>query len=275
MIVVAVAAVGLAALKFASTTMRPIFQGLTGVFLFAFLVKAVMERGARQAFAIGFVLCAVGYVAVVYLDNSSTSETGTTVTAGKFGTGRVLDVLYAAVVSNIWLDDQTGKAAPSISVPPEVTTLTRIESTSPKSHADADQNEDSKRESTVVIASRGSQGRRSARSSTGRGIDTRNMSELVPASAGLTAEQADEFKAAGEGRKREIARILAMPEGQLAVNAGTPLSSLKLKTYSRITRPAGNDFYNVGYCLFALVIGYMGGHFARYVYARRSAHSTT
>jgi hypothetical protein len=68
MIVVAVAAIGLAGLKFASTEMRTVIEALTGLLLFGLLVTAVVDRGSRQAFAAGFVLCTVLYLVVAYVD---------------------------------------------------------------------------------------------------------------------------------------------------------------------------------------------------------------
>jgi hypothetical protein len=56
-----VAAVGFAGLKFASSGMRALVQAMAGAILLMFLVKSVIDRGERQAFAIGFIICALTY----------------------------------------------------------------------------------------------------------------------------------------------------------------------------------------------------------------------
>src|SRR5688572_29076867 len=67
MIVVAMAAVGLAGLRFASSGMQPIVQAMTGILLLFFLVRAIVDVGVARAFAIGFVICSLAYLCMVVL----------------------------------------------------------------------------------------------------------------------------------------------------------------------------------------------------------------
>jgi hypothetical protein len=59
------------------------------------------------------------------------------------------------------------------------------------------------------------------------------------------------------------------PQVAAAIRTGRPLGTIRLVTYARRATPARTDFQKVGWCLWALLFGYAGGVFARFIYARR------
>jgi hypothetical protein len=90
----------------------------------------------------------------------------------------------------------------------------------------------------------------------------------------LSPEQRAEYETADESRRSEIHNLLSTHEGQAALAAGAPLSSLRLANYGRRNSPREQDFRQVGYSLFALLVGYCGGSFARFVHRRRTQPHT-
>ncbi|MEX2316698.1 MAG: hypothetical protein WD669_06075 [Pirellulales bacterium] len=263
MIIVAVAAVGMGGLKLASTELRTILQMLTGILLMAFLVKAVVDRGGRPAFAAGFILCALSYLGIAYFDSGRTPDSFST---RAFGTVRVMNSLYDVVKTETWINSQTGDRVSTFATSyPEANTVTRIELKRSATRGASEPTADRSAEDVNVISEspRGA-GRRG---SGGGGISSR----LSGHTEKYNPEQEREYFVADEQRKEEIVEILRTKEGKQAVADGTPLSELKRVTYSRQEWPAFDHFKDVGYCLFALLCGYLGGHFARYVYARRNA----
>jgi hypothetical protein len=86
-----------------------------------------------------------------------------------------------------------------------------------------------------------------------------------------TSDQEREYNTANDERKAEIIEILQSEQGQKAIAGGAPLSALRIARYRMSVEPSEIHFRNVGYCLFALLFGYGGGHFAAFVYRRQSS----
>lgn len=94
--------VGVAALRFASvTSVVVIVQVATALVVLAVCVRAVAERGRRQAFAIGFATCVLAYWLV--------RATGAPFFADHFGTDLLSDRLYAHLTTTTWVDRSTGQ----------------------------------------------------------------------------------------------------------------------------------------------------------------------
>jgi hypothetical protein len=221
MIVVAFAAVGCAALKYATITMQAVVQGLTGALLLGFLVRAIVDRGPRQAFAIGFVACAIVYIVARHVDGTTTTFTGA------FGTTRLITAVHPLFISENWINSTTGEAVRIENAPPDARHIKRIERMSSGSEPTVEQ--------SAVISS-----------STQATIEPINRSRSYQ----------DEIVQSTEGR-----RMIA---------EGAAPSSLRMATYGLRSTPSIAAFRTVGYCLLTLLVGYVGGHFARYVYARRT-----
>jgi hypothetical protein len=123
MLVVAVAAIGLAGMKFASTGMLPVVQAMTGLFLLAFLVRAIIDRGQPQAFAIGFLLCGAAYLFTIVVasrrltlnapDGTPAQTVEIAAPTGTLGTQSMTNWFYQFVVSHRWVDLATERPEPA------------------------------------------------------------------------------------------------------------------------------------------------------------------
>ncbi len=170
-LLVAFVAVACAALKFAGSVWWAVLSAFAGLVFLAAAVTALLERGPRQAFAIGFIVCAGVYYGLVASasgqgpNNNSNPELDPY--SGRMPTTTLLKPLLEAVVVNKWVD-ATGKEIPNFNP------------------------------------------------SAGGGFG------------------------AGPG-----AIVILMPTRQ--------------------------DFMRIGHCLWTLLLGYLGGHFGRFVYLRRIA----
>jgi hypothetical protein len=237
----------------------------------------------------------------LYRTPGSADEAVRVTPVGTFGTTTVLEQMYKVFVTQRWFDAKTGKAIPSsnfaLGAPPNATYVTRIEQIPAADDKTGGPAQGTNREPSSIISeqfgTRGSRGSRSSnnnnidsiliggggrggRGGRGRGrggggsiaMDSFGNAFLVPAD--FAPQQSSEYIAADEGRRAEIDAILQTDEGRQAIVGGAPLSSLKMATFTRQDSPSLRDFTNAGYCLFALLFGYAGGHFARYVYTRRT-----
>jgi len=113
---VACAAVALVSLKFASDIWLAAVIGVAMALLFAALVLMAVDRGPRQAFAIGFVLVVLGYYAVLFYPPYATSTRRATrefALDGLLPTTRVLQYVHTAVVHNRYFDANTGQEVPN------------------------------------------------------------------------------------------------------------------------------------------------------------------
>ncbi|MEX2316697.1 MAG: hypothetical protein WD669_06070 [Pirellulales bacterium] len=287
MTVVAVAAVGLAGLKYASSAMLVVVQAMCFVLLLMFLVRAAVDRGREQAFAIGFAFCGV-----VYLITSVVATAAPNLAVGTFGTNMAISRLYSVFVTRSWFNKATGEMAanfqPTGPYANEAGEEARIE-LSDLSPPESVQQEDNKSAGdagralpdTGVATDNGAQ-RGGVRGFGGTGGGRGGGAGFRRSGSGgrgggrgamlvqLTPQQLDEYQAADRIRQIEIDNIFQLPQGQTAILSGRPLSTIHWVTYVRRPRPMYDDFERVGRCLWMLMIGYAGGLFARLIYARRT-----
>jgi hypothetical protein len=130
---VAACAVALVSLKYASQVWLTVTLGIALIALFIAIIVAAVDRGPRQAFAIGFTLIVIAYGWAVFnvpqvpsggIDGSlRTGEFG--LWTGHLPTTQLLRHVYTAVQGRTWFDSSTGKelvnfdpANPSIPVGP-------------------------------------------------------------------------------------------------------------------------------------------------------------
>lgn len=263
LLVMAVVAVGCAGLKYASGGMLPIVQGMTGILLLVLLVRAVVGRGASQAFAVGFVSCSLFYLVVLTLALTTPILNAS---IGTFGTASVLAKLHKVIVTQEWTNSVTGRPDRTfqpLETEKDASQVFRIEiKPLPAESKDNEKALAAQRDiqelGEAIAATRG--GRR------GRGTVSRGtmLNQLTP-------KQQVEYELANPGRQREIYEAFRDSQAQAAILSGQPLSTISRVIYTRQDVPWIQDFRTVGYCLWTLVIGYAGGLVARLVYGRRGA----
>jgi hypothetical protein len=193
---------------------------------------------------------------------------------GMFGTDDVLRGLHKVFVHQSWVREDNGELAadfrPNGASEIHDGTARRLELVEIPQDAGetgsglpANARTDPEGTSTGITRSPGTtgRGRRGVRFSSGI------LSQLTP-------QQADEFVSSTSERQQEIADMLQNdPTAVKAIQSGRPLSTIRYAKYVRRDQPLLTDFLKVGFCLWAMVIGYGGGCFARYVYARRTKAS--
>jgi hypothetical protein len=113
-IFVALVALATASLKYANDTWISIVAAIMMLSFFVALIIAVVDRGPRQAFAIGFVLVAAAYG---YLVVSAThSESNRVIefygSSGRLPTTRLLNLIYQSVNTSDYYDNATGQPLP-------------------------------------------------------------------------------------------------------------------------------------------------------------------
>jgi len=119
LLLVAFFAVGCAALTFANEIWWMALATITGLACLVAAVVAVIDRGPRQAFAIGFIICAGLYFGLVAFPGRPTgygpgnSELNTT--GVNYPTSRLL--LFEQVVETTWIDPATGQVIPNYQPP--------------------------------------------------------------------------------------------------------------------------------------------------------------
>jgi hypothetical protein len=106
--IVAFVAIGTASLK-VDGLLSSIFVALALLLCMAMAVMAVVDRGPRQAFAIGFVICALVYGTVVFASRATEFQPH----AGRLPTSQLLTPLYEAIVKRTWIDGISGKELPN------------------------------------------------------------------------------------------------------------------------------------------------------------------
>ena len=122
MLIVLLVAVAILSLKFASAGWQAVIGGLAMITLFAALVVAAVDRGPRQAFAIGYLLVMVSYGVIVLNGARSSGAWGSKSLEmdqweGRLPTTLLLRYIHMAVDKSEWFDDSTGKVVPNYSPP--------------------------------------------------------------------------------------------------------------------------------------------------------------
>jgi hypothetical protein len=274
MIVVAVAAVGLAGLKFASTWMLSVVQAMTGIFLTAFLVRAIVDRGRNQAFALGFVAAGLLYLASL---GAIFEREGPKTPMGGFGTSGVLFELHSLVATPQWVDVNSLKIKADLqptNAELNAGTAVRIELApfTPEAGELQKETASASNQAEVETPAEPTSGAGRGRGR-GRGRFTPTNFGNFPAS--LTPQQQAEYLAAESGLRNHYDNIIQNPQAQAALATGRPISSIYQRTYRHESVPRLFPFQMAGYCLFTLIVAYAGGHLAQYVYTRRTEQSTT
>jgi hypothetical protein len=110
LLLVALAALALASIRYATTTWRTAVYSITMVVFMAGAIVAIIDRGPRQAFAIGMVLTMVIYAVLVR--NGVYGERGINreldADEGRLPTTWVASYFYKPVITHRWFDDRTG-----------------------------------------------------------------------------------------------------------------------------------------------------------------------
>jgi hypothetical protein len=104
LIVVAVAAVGMAGLKYASDNMLPVVQAMVGILTLTMCIRAVVDRGHARAFAIGFVICSSGYAIAAHVADDLYQSTTAANTCGLFQPTRLLLAISPENEQEQWVD---------------------------------------------------------------------------------------------------------------------------------------------------------------------------
>jgi hypothetical protein len=265
----AFAAAAMISLKFASGWMLPFVKAATGLALICFAVRAAVDRGSRQAFAIGFTLSALAFAAATFVDGPRTREKDP---ARMFGTDRVLQGLHSAVATHVWYRDSLGVEPLVIvpgfesEVPAGIDWVARIEKSVTVSPTESGHSEETATPRSTIVLKQLSESELTF-------SPPADFAAYMPSEL-LTAEQVSEYQAFDMNRRHLVMMILNTDAGRKAVSEGTPLSALNIATYAVADRPYYHHFQSVGYSLVALLLGYIGGSFARCVYQARQKQPT-
>lgn len=296
MLVVTFVAVGCGALKYASPGLLWMLQGIAGLLLLGVLVAALVARGRRQAFAIGFVVGAVFYGLVMWLDGSERSGFWD----GTFGTEQAEVALYGVILTQQWVDEATEEvvSAEDVNAPPGTTRITRrVPIPSPESPAEENPSErrDSGTPADVALRNRLSRlrvvflddpelavlaerlaavlrERKSGVAEVTGGDEADSVFKLLPNSQRIV-QQAKQDPKEAERVIEEIDGVLDMLDRiqrarQIVQASARPRT--RNVTYVRRDVPELGPFRSVCMCLWLLAFGYVGGHVGRYAYGRRS-----
>lgn len=118
---VALLAVAIVSLKYASDTWLAIVAAITMLIFFVELIVAVVDRGPRQAFAIGCALTITAYALVLNTGQRTSGSSGSISSQnveldhmrGRIPTTRLLRYVHAAVEDGTYVNVFTGKELPN------------------------------------------------------------------------------------------------------------------------------------------------------------------
>jgi len=130
---VALLAIAIVSLKYASDTGLVIVAAITMLVFFVALIVAVVDRGTRQAFAIGFALIMAAYGLVLMTGQRISGFSGNITSKniefdqweGRLPTTRLLRYVHASIDKSQYVDAKTGKEIAHFSPPWAVTPQTR------------------------------------------------------------------------------------------------------------------------------------------------------
>lgn len=110
LLLVALVAIGIVSLAYASAGWRTAVGGITMVALFAALVTAAADRGERQAFALGMALVMTCYgVTVLSAGGTSVRNSEFSLWDGWLPTTIALRYVHMAVDRSVWVDPRGGQ----------------------------------------------------------------------------------------------------------------------------------------------------------------------
>lgn len=114
LVLVAFVALAVTSLEYASDAWVAIAGAVTMSVCFATFIIAFVDRGSRQAFAIGFSLVAISYWAVLIVGAQKVGSNSIELdfSFGRLPTTVVLKNLYSAVRKTYWLDPNTRQVIP-------------------------------------------------------------------------------------------------------------------------------------------------------------------
>ncbi len=118
LVLVAFVALAIVSLKYASDVWLAIVLAVTMLAFFVALIVAAVDRGPRQAFAIGFALTMAGYWLIVMTGTKTVANVGSMNIEfdhmqGRLPTTRLLRYMHAAVEHGGYYDYSTGKEVPN------------------------------------------------------------------------------------------------------------------------------------------------------------------
>jgi hypothetical protein len=184
-------AVGFTALKHANSWWLGAIAAIAMLFFMASAVVALVDRGARQAFALGFIACMASYLSIFFV------ETELHPYQGRFPTTRLLRRFFESVREQLYVDEASGDQVLRRDLPPNAQI-----------------------------------------------IEDYSWTIATPPNQGGAI----------------ISRVRAAPS-----RSGAPG-----QVFRRIGDvPPRQMLVPVGHFLWGIALGYVGGHFGRYVYARR------
>jgi hypothetical protein len=111
-VLVAFIAVCCAALKFAGIWASILFA-VALLWVVGMTIVAFVDRGARQAYAIGFTLAALIYAATVLATHAASGGVELDPYSGSLPTTKLLRPVYTLIVQQTWIDMATGKEVPN------------------------------------------------------------------------------------------------------------------------------------------------------------------
>jgi hypothetical protein len=237
-VLVALVALAIPSLKYASELWLALVAAVSIISLFVALIVAVVDRGLRQAFAIGFALIMAGYGLIVI--SSPTREFDQW--EGRLPTTQLLRYTYSAVDRSEWnpvvVPLQMGATGVQVEVLQRM--LNARVTPSPNLQVDGDFG------SLTNQAVKWFQ-RQAALNATGD-VDTNTWKAL-----GLVFDSTS---------LQPVVPAYANPNASdlgFSYGAGSSFHAV----------PPRENFMHIGHYWWALLLGYAGGHFARFVYWRR------
>jgi hypothetical protein len=259
LIVVAVAALGCAAMRFSSGVLRPLMQLVTAAVVLGCLLRVIFERGARQVTAAGFLVCALLYGLAAHIQDVDafgpifrSSRDRLEIDSASLPT-RALLALHTSIIGYQWVNARDGSPLDfdPTAKPDGGGTNTGEPSTEELVL------QDSRQRLRFGRSGDPSGTRRGSRSGRGGPEPRRSFEE--------------------SRRLRDMQNIASTMEESLrssnldeaAVDRALLTAMRNNATYEYRPRAPLRDIVVVGHSLLMLIVGYCGGQFAALVYRRR------
>jgi len=257
LVTVSLVALAIPSLQHASSTWLAIVAGVTMVAFFVALIGAVVDRGPRQAFAIGFALTMLAYGLILTngreivsgVNGSMSRNVEFDYRQARLPTSQLMRYVHAAVQRGQWFvllpDLHAGSSSDLAEVLQRM--LNARMRPSPNLTADGD-----------------------------FGLNTQQAVRQFQAQAGLPVTgivDGKTWNALGPLIDPNTGEVLPAYAPQVSRYGNSPYSLKSLRSFRE--SPSRDTFMMVGHCWWALLLGYAGGHFARFVYWRRIREQQT